>query len=61
MPLAVKKNETLGSIQVCLRGTDAVMPRAQMNAHALQQLGLAGAACRIILGTGFHPQNFRFA
>ena len=62
MPFAVKQNEPPYPIKISCLGANAVMPRAQMIPHALQQLGLlrgCGRAreCR----TGAHPRYFRFA
>ncbi len=40
------------------------MSGAQVDAHALQQLGLAGTVGylgRVMAGGVTHPQNFRFA
>ena len=64
--LAMKQHKAARPIDIRLLGANAVMPRAQVNAHALEQLGRArrgGAAggLRGLSGVPGHPRNFRFA
>ncbi|MNV89963.1 hypothetical protein D3C71_1842990 [compost metagenome] len=61
----MKHNKTPCPIDIRLLSANAVVPRAQVNAHALQQLGRArsGEVVAGRLGVSealCHPQNFRF-
>jgi len=59
----MEQDEAPRPVYVRLLGTNAVVPRAQMNAHALQQLGrLHGGGDEVRRDGGIlcHPQNFRF-
>jgi len=61
--LVMKQDEAPRPVYVGLFCTDAVVPRAQVGAQAIQQLGLLERqrdGIRSGAGILCHPQNFRF-
>ena len=66
VPLIMKQDEAAHPIQIRRLGANAVMPRTQMVAHTVQQLGRLRRnrhrrPHRGFFPIGVHPENFRFA